>query len=176
MLISPKKMWVLFTLFAILLTLILWIVFVPLYLRINTDLKQYEVSQAGTMTISFHPWQTPFMKMRILGFRVDTGKKKQASPQVSPKKDGEWGIKRSPSAWRYLAHGILQSFRLRRLECNVDLDDVVLNAKAVPVLMLFNRGVVTVSTNFQDRCFLFLVMEARFSKLLWTLIRFYTKK
>lgn len=169
-------MWVLFALFAILSAFILWIVFVPVYLRINTDLKQYDVSQAGTMTISFHPWQTPFMKMRILGFRVNTGEKKAASPQVSPKKDSEWGIKRSPSAWRYLARGILHSFRLRRLECNVDLDDVVLNAKAVPVLMLLNRGVVNVSTNFQDRCFMFLVMEGRFSKLLWTLIRFYTKK
>jgi len=167
---------VLFVFLALILSLILWIMFVPVHLRINTDMDQYEVSQAGTLKICYHPWQRPAITMRILGFRIDMTRKERAKLDAETKKKETRRIKRSPSAWRYLIKGVFKSLRVNRFVCTVDLDDVVRSAQLVPLIMLINRGPVSVSTNFTNRYFLFLEMEGRINKVLWTILRFFTKK
>lgn len=166
----------LLVLLVLLLLPILWIVFMPLRLRINTDLQQYEVRQPGTLNISFHPRERPFMTMRVFGFSINTEKKAKPVQVPSAHKKQKRGVSRSPSAWRYLIRGIFKSVRLKRLVCTVDIDDVVMDAKLVPVMLLLNRGVVSVSTNSANRYFLLLEIEARLNKALWTFFRFYTKK
>jgi hypothetical protein len=167
---------VIFLLLVLLLLLILWIVFIPVYLRINTDLNQYELSQAGTVKCSFHPGETPAIRMSLFGFRIDMTKKQTSNEQVLVRKKKKSSFKRSPAAWIDLQRGILKSFRLKKFICRVDLDDVVMDAKLVPVLVLLNRGVVSVSTNFVDRNFLCLEIEGRINKVLWTTFLFFTKK
>jgi hypothetical protein len=167
---------IIFLLLLLLLILILWIVFIPVYLRINTDLNQYELSQAGTMKFSFHPGQTPAIRMSLFGFRIDMTKKQKSNEQLPVTKKKKSSFKRSPAAWIALQRGIIKSFRLKQFICRVDLDDVLMNAKLVPVLVLLNRGVVSVSTNFVDRNFLCLEIEGRINKMLWTSFLFFTKK
>lgn len=166
-----------FILILLPLLLVLWIVFTPVYLSINTDLEQYEIRQAGTLRISFHPWHSPAIRLRVFGFTINmTKKEKRTRPEPAKGRKEKWAVKRSASAWLSLQRGIFKSFRLRKLVCTVDLDDVVATAKMVPVVMLLNRGVVSFSTNFMNRNFLCLEIQGRVYKILWTTIRFFTKK
>lgn len=156
--------------------LFLWIVFIPVYMRVNTDRGQYQIGQAGTVSISFHPWERPFITMRIFGFGINIGKAESKSAVVKERKGKKRKMKKSPSAWRYLLRGVLRSMTLKKLICTVDLDDVVMSARLTPLIVFMNRGVVSVSTNFADRNFLCMEVECRLNKLLWTGFRFFTKK
>ena len=171
-----RKTMILLVLLILLTVSILWIVFIPVYLKVNTDLNQYEVRQPGTVRIAFHPWQRSAMSMWIFGFRIKMLKDDKTLRPITDREKKKGTIKRSLSTWLYLLQGIHNSFRLRKLVCSVDLDDVVMNAKLVPVVLLLNRGAVSLSTNFTNRNFLYMDIKVRVNKLLWTIFRFYTKK
>ncbi|HEX8038253.1 MAG TPA: hypothetical protein VF490_03860 [Chryseosolibacter sp.] len=156
--------------------LVLWIVFIPVYMRVNTDRDQYQIRQAGTVSISFHPWQKPFMTMRVFGIRINIAKAERKKEVAQERKVKKRKTKRSTSAWLYLQRGVLRSMTLKKFICTVDLDDVVMSARLTPLIVFMNRGVVSVSTNFADRNFLCMEVECRLNKLLWTCFRFFTKK
>lgn len=161
---------------ALLVLFLLWIVFVPVYLRINTDLGQYEISQRGTLKLTLHPWESPVVRLRVIGFSINMQRKAKPPLPATGKKEKRPVVRRSPAAWLRLQRGILRSLRLRRLECSVDLDDVVLTARLVPLLMLINRGAVSISTNYVDRNFLCVEVEGRINRILWTIFRFFIIK
>ncbi len=167
---------VVFPLLVLVIAPILWIVFMPVYMRVDTGRRQYEIGQPGTLAISFHPWQRPFMTMRVFGFRITIVKKEKKDQVIRRKKQNKWRIKRSHSAWLYLQRGIIRSMSVKKFICAVDLDDVVMNAQLSPLILFLNRGVVSVSTNFVDRNFICMEVECRLHKLLWTCFRFFTKK
>ena len=169
-------MMVLIFLGVLLAACILWIVFIPVKVRINTDLNQYEIGQTGTLTLSFYPWEKPFMRMTVFGFRMKSAKSEKKKRPTATAKKKKWTLRRSPSAWLFLIRGIYKSFRLKKFDCTVDLDDVVLNAKLIPLIVLLNRGAVSINTNFTNRYFLSVEIEGRINKLLWTLIRFFIKR
>ena len=170
-------MTIVFIILVLLVSLILWVIFVPVYLSINTDVSHYEISQTGTLKLSFHPCQSPALRLRVFGFGINMKKKaRPASARPSEKGKGKPAVRRSAAAWLYLQRGLFRSLRLRKLECAVDLDDVVLTARLVPFLMLVNRGAVSISTNYVDRNFLRVEAEGRINRMLWTIFRFYIKK
>ena len=169
-------MLVIYILLLIILALLLWIIFTPVYVRVDTTMDLYEVSQAGTIRMSLHPGEDALFRMRVFGLQVPvkaSGKSKKKPGEREKKKSR---FKRSASAWRYMVGGVLRSITLQRLACSVDLDNVVLNAQLVPVLMLVNRGPVSINTNLSGQYYLQLQVRARLNRLLWTFIRFLTKK
>lgn len=171
---------ILLTILLIVISLIGWIVFVPVYLRINTNINQYELSQSGTISMALHPGEIPFFTMCIFGISVpvSTSKKPQRRKESvkSGRKKGRSFIKRSPQTWLYLIEGIVKSIKLKRLACTMDFMDVVLNAQLVPVMLLISRGPVQLSTNFTGQYYLHLEACAKINSVLWTFIRFLTKK
>jgi len=58
----------------------------------------------------------------------------------------------------------------------MDLDDVVLNARMVPILFFLNTDTVSLNTNFSDRFYFRLEIDARVNKMLWTFFIFYLRK
>ncbi|HEY9489935.1 MAG TPA: hypothetical protein VIQ51_16465 [Chryseosolibacter sp.] len=167
---------VLFILLTVITALILWIALTPLHVTVNTDLGQYWISQAGTVKIAFHPWQRPPMRMWLFGFRINAVSKKRMVPPTTGRQKKKAAIKRSLSSWLYLFQGIYNSFRLKKFVCTIDLDNPVMNARLIPFILLLNRGVVSLNTNFVNRNFLYLKVHVSFSRILWTTFRFYTKK
>lgn len=172
---------IVFILLAVTIALVLWIVLVPLQLIVNTDLGQYQISQSGTVKIAFHPLQQPVMRMWIFGFRIDTVRKEKTGKEKTvrlgaDRQKKKAAIKRSLSSWLYLFQGICNSFRLKKFVCTIDLDDPVMNARLIPFILLLNRGVVSLNTNFVNRNFLYLKIDVSVSRILWTTFRFYTKK
>ena len=169
-------MLVIYILLLIILALLLWVIFTPVYVKVDTTMGLYEVSQTGTIRMSLHPGEDTLLNMRVFGLQVrikaSEKSKKKTKEQVKKKSR----FKRSASAWRYMIGGVFRSITLQRLACSVDLDNVVLNAQLVPVLMLVNRGPVNINTNFNGQYYLQLRVKARLNRLLWTFIRFLTKK
>ena len=163
-------------LFSVIFFLIAWIVFVPIHSRINTDLDRYELSQLGTLMISVQPGIKPFYKIKLLGFEIHPSNHPKVRHSEPKKKKKNAGIKRSSTTWIFLFRGVLQSFRVKRITLDIDMDDVVLNAQLVPILLLVSGGPVRMQTNFNHRNYLDLDVEGRIDKILWTLIRFLTKK
>lgn len=158
--------------------IILWVVFVPVYIRVDTESEQYEIRQAGSFILSFHPGNKPAMRMRLFGFYIPIAQRATQPPQQPSKeiKNGKARIKRSARAWLYLVQGIFKSFHLKKLVCKVDFDDVVLNAQLIPLGLLLTHNNIVFNINFRKDYYLLLEIEARVNVLLWTFIRFLTKK
>ncbi len=160
---------------SLILLILAWIVLVPLILKIDTTKGQYEVGQLVTFRFSLHPYDDALFKLRLFGFRVDL-KQKPAKKESQHKKRGKTKPEKSFHAWRSLIKEIPTGFRLRYLYGSIDFDDVVLNAKMVPVMIILNRGPVHVNTNFTGQSFLQLRLDIKIYMLLWILFKFLTKK
>jgi hypothetical protein len=169
-------MTVLFFLLALPVALILWIVFMPVYIKVNTDEDLYTISQVGTVSFSYYPNEMGLIKFRVFGFAINlTGRPipKEARLPVRKRKKH---FAKSVDSWVYLLNGIVRSLYLKRLRCSIDFDDVILNAQLVPVLFFVSRGPLNLNINFRKEYCLDLLIQVRISRMLWTIIRFLTKK
>ncbi|MFZ6014575.1 MAG: hypothetical protein ACOYXT_29820 [Bacteroidota bacterium] len=156
---------------------VLWIVFVPVNLKVNTARDLYEVRQTGTVAISLHPEIIPFVRMRILGFSIDmkgVGKQKKPGKKID-KKQRRKKVK-SLGAWINLIKGVAKSFHCKRFICDIDFDDVVLNAQLFPIGYFASRGPVMLNINFERKNRLDIWIQARMHRMLWTFIKFYLTK
>ena len=154
--------------------LIIWIIFVPVYLIIDTQKKLYIISQVGTFHLSFSPVQKPHFRVKLFGIMIPESKK---SPKIiDRKKNGKTFIKRSIQSWIFLIKGVLKSFKVKRLVGTVDLDDVVLHSQFFAIYPFINQGPVQLTSNLNNNYFLDLVIEGRLNKMLYTFIIFLTKK
>jgi hypothetical protein len=156
---------------------VIWIVFVPVDLKINTTSGVYKVSQFGTVTMSLHPDERPVLRIRVFGFAIKTpsaAKEKPLQKKIA-KKEKTKQIK-SLKAWIELMNGVMKSFRCRRFICKIDFDDVVLNAQLFPVGYFINRGPVMVNVNFEKEYLLDIWIQARIHRIVWSFIRFYFTK
>jgi hypothetical protein len=164
-------------LFALLSAVILWLVFVPVYMVVNTRAGIYSVSQTGTFAVSLHPGQIPLLHVNIFGFRVQQGgEKKTLEKAPVTRKRKRTSKKKSLDAWLFLIDGIMRGFKCKKIECTIDSGDVVLNAQLVPIMMLMSNSLVRMSVNFRNENEVNLVLLCRLNKILWTIIRFLTKK
>lgn len=166
---------ILFILLTLITALILWVALTPLHVTVNTDSGQYHISQAGTLKIAFHPWQRSPVRMWIFGFRINTASRERTDPPAKRQRK-KAAIKRSLSSWVYLFRGIYKSIKLKKLVCTIDLDNPVMNAQLIPFILMLNRGVVSLNTNFVNRNYLYVKIRVSVSRILWTTFRFYTKK
>jgi len=165
---------VLLLIFVLIMVLVIWIIFVPVYLRIDTQNNIYLISQYGTFHLSFFPLQKPHMRMEVFGIRLpDSNRLKKDSESKAKKKPF---IKRSFQSWSYLIRGLINSFRIIKLRGTADLDDVVLHSQFYAIYPFINRGPVQLTSNLNDIYYLDLIIEARLNKMLYTFIIFLTKK
>jgi hypothetical protein len=164
---------------VVLITPMLWMAFIPLNIRINTSSGLYEISQTGSVTMSLHPGETPFFKLNVLGFRIETLRKKPTKLKASEEKRTRAKAKckaKSLNAWLLLFNGIRRSFYCRRFVCSIDFDDAVLNAQLLPVGYFLSRGPVILNVNFEKKYLLDVWIQVRIYRMLWGFIRFYLTK
>lgn len=164
-------------LFAAIVIVLLWVLFVPVCLVINTSQERYEIFQVGIFSISLKLREKPVFHLRILGVPVSMKPRvKSARESLSPVKKKNPVVYRSPYSWLYLMDGLIRSFRLKKLNCSADTDDVVLNAQLYPVAVLMSHDPVLITLNFKGQNYLNLEVELKVYRVCWTLIRFLTKK
>lgn len=143
-------MWmlVIMTIVSLLLFLLLWVMFAPLVIRIDTRKDQYEAellnlarswSSLDDDELIIH-LKVPFYHFKIAPFKRSKKKtKEQGKPALKT------NSRFSPSRiWN-----ILNSFRIRVFELVMDTDDYVLNAQLVPLVQLLRSRNLDVSISFQ---------------------------
>ncbi|MFC4874509.1 hypothetical protein [Negadavirga shengliensis] len=157
-------------------SLILWLVFVPVYLRIDTGAGLYELKQAGSLHISLHPGKVPFVKMSVLGFRIPFGRKRKTKKQEKRKKGSKPMIKRTTRAWLFLFKGVLKCFKVKKLAAAFDSGDFTWNARFFSLIPMLNTKSTFIQVNFNGLNCFYLEIEGRLNKLIWTFIIFLTKK
>jgi hypothetical protein len=153
--------------------IVLWIVFIPVVIVVDSLKGQLEIMQRATFKLRLGFTVPP--ELRIFGVKttlVTTGGRK--SRKTSGGKTRK--INRSVGSWLFLLRGCLRSLSLRKLIMDLDTGDVVLNAQMAPVMFFLSGNNVALSTNFNGRMYLYSEIELRLNKLLWTWVLFLTKK
>ncbi len=77
---------------------------------------------------------------------------------------------------RQLLKGILRSITIKKLALDIDTDDVVYNAKLVPLCYSLSRGPVSLNMNFHGRVYACFNAEIKLYKIGWAFLLFFTKK
>ena len=163
-----------FGIFALLIALVLWIIFVPIYLQIDTRRGLYELKQTGTVQVSYSPGEKPSFKMKVLGFMIPSSAKPKA--KKPKKKKNKPFFKRSFQTWIFLIKGIIKSFRIKKLIGTADLDNLVLHAQFFAISPTINHGPVMLTSNLNNQYFLNLLIEGKLHKMLYTFVLFLIKK
>lgn len=160
----------------VLILLVVWMLITPVRLLIDTRSNQYSVSQLGTIRLSYQLQATPSFEIRVFGIRIPQPVAKPAKTSAVRRPRTSSVRPRSLETWLLLLRGCIRSVKLTTLRLDVDTDDVVMNAKLVPLAMMVSGGVVQVWTNYVGRRYLLLTAECRVYKLIWPLIKFLTNK
>jgi len=165
---------ILLLILVMVLALLNWIIFVPVYLKIDTKNNIYLISQAGSFRLSFFPFQKPHMSVMVFGIELPNTIKNKKEPDRTSKR--KTLIKRSLPSWLFLIEGFINSFRIIKLKGTADLDDVVLHSQYYAIYPFINRGPVELTSNLNNVYFLDLIIKGRLYKMLYTFIIFLTKK
>jgi hypothetical protein len=115
--------------------LMIWTIFTPVYLNIDTRKNLYKLSQTGTFHLSFCPGERPLLKMKVFGILIP-----QSRTSKKTKDKRRPFIKKTIQAWIFLIKGLVKSLKLKRLAGTVDLDDFVLHSQFCAIAPLFKQG------------------------------------
>lgn len=172
------KMVLIITILALLSILICWIVFVPFIIRIDTEADHYDFYQPNTLHLSLYPGEKIYVRIKVFGFRLPAMARTRVKiTHTTSKASGKnkFLANKTPQDWWFLVKGAIKSFRLKNLYLNIDLEDVVLNAQLVPLLLFLSRKPVQITTNFTRQYCLRLEAQWQLYKLLWALFKFILK-
>jgi hypothetical protein len=172
-------MWALIII-LIILFLLAGFLFSPIVFYIDTEENRYEIRQTPVFKfcLSLHGHQI-IPGIKLIGInvplpRAGNKKKKERRDAVKPRRKSF--IHKSASTWRRTLAQIVKSFFVQSIIVDVDTDDVVMNAQLVPLFTLLSSERVCLTTNYSGRAYFHFEGENRPARLLWILIRFFTKK
>lgn len=164
-------MGILLTILLILIFLMVWLIFVPVVVEVDTDHHRYQIRQRGTMrfwiTTDFH------FNLRIFGIKVPLKSKDKTHQPPTAKPIRNRSSLQNKVA---LIKGIFRSITLKWLRLDVDTDDVVFNAQLIPVCLFLSRGPVHLTTNFDGRVYASLRAEIHLYRIGWALLLFSLKQ
>lgn len=154
-----------------LLVILLYLLFVPLVLYIDTDNNAYYVQIRGLAKASIEGDKQELIRIRLdalfshfyfYPLRKKKTKKKAEKPGEKEPKKRTFHLDRAKWVkYTNIGRRLLHSFRLKRLEVDVDTGDCIQNARLYPVFAFLNHYAGNFRVNFQDRNRLLLQVENR---------------
>ncbi|MBY0433182.1 MAG: hypothetical protein K2U26_03640 [Cyclobacteriaceae bacterium] len=161
-------------LFVILLFALIWVLFTPVKLYLDTDTGQYEVRQKGTFhALAFYANRFN-LRLKILGIQINTEPGKRA-PKAKPRQaKTKKGSQKSIRAWMTFGRQVANAFSLKQLQLDIDTDDVALNAELVPLFYFAQYKDLHLTINFIGRLYARLEVEVRLYKILWAYVKLLT--
>jgi hypothetical protein len=149
---------------------LLWLVFGPVIIFVNTRTSSYHLALPGIFKAAVVP-SGELVRIRgwifFIPFSFDpfnTGSRKKKRPT-------------SKKAWPRVTGGLTaarnlpRAFRIRKLHLNIDTDDVILNARLVPVFSAINTEEIRLQANFEGNTSLVLDVRTRLGAILWVFIK-----
>ena len=154
-------------------TLIMWILFTPVVMVLDTDTARVEIQQTGTFSWHLTLGGPPVVRIFGINIRLKEAPRKNSSRRTSTKGRP---ISKSLNSWLFLIQRLLRAFHIRKFVADIDTGDVTLNAQLVPVAILISDDRLSLSTNFMGRNYLRAEVQVRLNRILWSFILFLTKK
>jgi len=155
---------------SVLVATMLWLLFGPVIIFVNTRTGKYHLALPGIFKAAVVP-SGEMVRIRgwifFIPFRFDpfsTGRKKQKKPG---KKKARFSLTGGLAA----ARNLLRTFRIRKLHLNIDTEDVVLNARLIPIFSAINTEDIRLQANFEGNASLLLDVRTRLGALLWAFIK-----
>ena len=148
---------------------ILWLLFSPIILRIDTKQQQYWVRWRGIASFQLKLLEDDLiLRLQVWFWKKDfyplDGLLKAGKP--SSTKKAKKGRTRKKRNWKRFASRLLGSFRVKQFDLRLDTDDYVLNSYLYPVFHLLNFKPVQLGINYQGESSLELQIENRLIRLL----------
>lgn len=157
-----------------LIAFLLWILFSPVILFLNTDKNRYFLVLPGIFKVVVVPspdifhlrvWIL-FIPFKYKPFQGKTGKRKE-----KPREPGrKWRLKKFTGG-KQMISDVIRSMRIRKLFLDIDTDDFLLNAWLVPLFSSMNSENVQMRVNFEGTSSLLLDLRTRLGTLLWIMIK-----
>ena len=126
---------------SLFIALLLWLLFAPVILFLNTDSSRYYLVLPGIFKAVVVPSTDVFyirvwiffIPFRIRPFKSKTWKRKEKSPKPGKK----WRLKKFAGG-KQMVSDVIRSMRIRKLSLDIDTDDFLLNAWLVPLFSSMN--------------------------------------
>ena len=150
-----------------------WLIFLPWIVEVDTSRETYEVFQRGTLRFWLSTGFQPRLRLFGISVPLQAGEKKRPVKKISKPKKSKRQFHTQP-LWG-LAKGIYQSLSVKWFYLDLDTDDVVWNARLIPVFSLLNRGPMHLATNFEGRVVARLRAEVKLYRIGWAFFLFFIK-
>lgn len=159
---------------SFLIALLLWILLAPVIIFLNTDANRYHVVLPGIIKMAIVP-SADIFHIRgwifFIPYKYHPFQGKKRKKKEKPEKPKTKEKLRMLSGNTQLIKDAVGSFRIRKLQLDVDTDDFLLNAWLVPAFSVINGGNIQLRANFEGYSSLILDMRLRLGTLMWIFIR-----
>ncbi len=163
---------------SVLVVTLLWILLGPIIIYLDTQENRYQVGLPGIIKAAVVPTEEIFHIRGWLFFIPfkDTSfpSEKERAQRRRSKERKNPGGKEKQFKWsegKNLLRNILGSFRVKRMDLDIDTDDFMLNAWLVPAFSSVNSEHIHMQVNFEGNASLMLNMQTRLGALAWALIK-----
>ena len=167
-------LWIIISALALFL---LWFLFAPLIIRVDSDNQRYSLSLPGIFKALVVPDDDLFhirLWVLFIPIKLDPlGKSmKRAEGPAKKKKKRKRDLSKLMRARLIALKEVYRSFRLKKLRLNLDTDDFIVNSHLVPVFTTINNQNVNLTVNYEGDISLFMVLKNRIVSLLWIGIKY----
>ena len=164
---------ILFIVISVLIVFLLWILFGPLIIRIDSENHTYSLSLPGIFKASAVPDDDLFyVRARIFFIPVKIKPFNRTVKESKPVKRKQRDLTKSFQAGMMALKELVQSFSMKALRLNIDTDDFTLNSQLVPVFSVINTSRTRMTVNYQGDTSIYLILKNRMASLIWIGIKF----
>jgi len=148
----------LFVLLFLLFFGVIYLLFIPIIIYINTKENLYYLALKGLFKASLekHPKEIIQIKFQLFFYHFYYYPFKKARAPIFNKKIGNFNIK--SSKW---AKNLIKSFKIKELQLNIDTGDFILNAKLFPLIAILNTTYGDYTINFKGKNYLVFKVQSR---------------
>jgi len=163
-----------YVLLILIVLFLLWLLFGPVILLVNTTGQRYQLSLPGIFLAVLVPSDGLFhVRGRILFFPYKFFPFRKGRKKKREKKGAAIAKRRFrfPRGGFGMARDMAGTIRIKHLEMDIDTDDFLLNGWLVPVFSVIDSSNTRMHVNFEGVFTLLVDMRIRLGVLLWAFIR-----
>jgi hypothetical protein len=153
---------------------LLFLLFVPIRLELNTRTASYRAWIAGLAGIELLTEPEMHFRLRMLGFSKDFDPFASKKAHLKRRRSGTRRKNaRRLHSWKWIRKGlqVVRSFRLERFYLDVDANDYVANALLVPILARLAGKNVQCRINFNSEIELQILVSNNLARALFAFVK-----
>lgn len=162
-----------YILIALVLLTLLWILFAPVIIFMNTEKGKYSLALPGI----FHARVVAAADLFVISgsvffipYRFNPFQQKRKKTEKENNKPRQRKRAFKPLQGLSMGRNMMHAIRIRKLYLDVDTDDFTLNAWLIPVFSAVNSENIRLQANFEGNASLLLDLRTSLGALIWAFI------